>query len=377
MTDGLAKVNTALKAALDSSHDAAWTMPSAFYTDPDFTRLEVEHLFKKEWHCVGRIEEIAEKGQWMPYRLANEPLVITHGTDGKIRALSNVCRHRGTLIATEKGKGRRLLCPYHHWAYDMTGQLKAAPKIEERDGFTVKGCKLPEFRCETWMGFIYVNLEQDAAPFAPSVAELEAKIAPYHMEEMWLGYILEETWETNWKSMIDNYMEGYHLSPLHKTGLANLNPTDMCEHLTPGEHWFGYSVGFPEDLPRVTSGHPDCTKEQSNTCIMAMVQAGSGIGLGADYSSFLCLQPEGPDKVRYKAGVLFWGEWPQSAVDPAIELFQQTMEEDRSVLEPMMLGYASDHHAPGPLAPAPLEGNILDLARYVGRRLGPALDATA
>ena len=109
-----------------------------------------------------------------------------------------------------------------------------------------------------------------------NIADLEAMVAPYHMEEMWLGYIGEEVWETNWKSMIENYMEGYHLSPLHKTGLANLNPTDMCAHIPASEHWFGYTVGFPDDLPRVTPGHPSLTKEQSNTCIMAMVQPGSG-----------------------------------------------------------------------------------------------------
>ena len=377
MSEGLARVRSALTSAEQSSHDAGWTMPSAFYTDPDFHALELEHLFAKDWHCVGRVEEIAQSAQWFPYRLLNEPLVITHGTDGTIRALSNVCRHRGTLIAKEKGKGRRLLCPYHHWAYDLTGQLKAAPKIEERPGFAVKDCRLPSFPCEVWMGFIYVNLDQDAKPFAPQVADLEAMIGPYHMEDMWLGYTGEAVWETNWKSMIENYMEGYYLSPLHKSGLANLNPTDMCEHLEPQENWYGYSVGFPEDLPRVTAGDPGLTKHQSNTCIMAMVHPGNGIGLAADYSSYLCIQPEGTDKVRYKAGILFWGDaWPRSAVDRAVELFHQTMEEDRSVLEPMMIGYKSAHHAPGPIASVPLEGTILDLAKYAARRLGPVIDAS-
>ncbi len=378
MNDGLAQIGATLKKAQASGYDEAWTMPSAFYTNQAFHELELEHLFAKEWHCVGRVEEIAEAGQWFPYRLLNEPLVITHGSDDKIRALSNVCRHRGTLIAIEKGKGRRLLCPYHHWAYDLDGQLKAAPKIAEREGFKVKDCRLPEFPCELWMGFIYVNLDQNAKPFAPLIADLEARVAPYHMEEMWLGYTGEAVWETNWKSLIENYMEGYHLSPLHKSGLANLNPTDMCEHLPAGESWFGYAVGFPDDLPRVTPGHPDLTPEQSGTCIMVMMQPGNGIGLSADYSSYLCIQPEGTEKVRYKAGLLFWGDdWAQSAVDRAVELFHQTMEEDRSVLEPLMLGYKSAHHTPGPLSPAHLEGNILDLAKYVGRRLGAALDAAA
>jgi len=378
MAEVLAVVAAALADAAGRGHDRGRTMPAAFYTDADLLGLERAHLFAREWHCVGRIEEIAEPGQWMTYTLAGEPLVIVHGSDGTIRALSNVCRHRGTLICQGKGRGRRLTCPYHHWAYDLTGQLAAAPRMPETDQFRIADCRLPEFPCETWMGFVFVNLDAQAAPLAPRLADLEARVAPYHMEEMWLGHLEEEVWETNWKCLVENYMEAYHLSPLHRTTLANLNPTDMAEHLPPSEAWFGYAVGFPADLPRVTAGHPDLTGKQSDTCIMAMIAPGSGIGLAADYSSFLCLQPEGIDKVRYKAGVLFWGDdWPQSAVDRAVELFRATMEEDRSVLEPMMAGYRSRHHATGPLAPAHLEGPILDLAHYVGRRLGPVLKGHA
>ncbi len=378
MMDGLATVRAALRRALASSHHEARAMPAAFYIDPDLATLEVEHLFKKEWHCVGRVEEVAEPGGVMPYRLANEPLVIVHGRDGAIRALSNVCRHRGTIIVREKGRCHRLLCPYHHWAYELDGRLAAAPRIPERDDFRITDCRLPEFPCEVWMGFVYVNLDPAAGPLAPRLADLEALVAPYHMEEMWLGWLGEEVWETNWKAMVENYMEGYHLTPLHRNTLNNLNPTGLARHIPAGEHWFGYEVGFPEDLPRVTAGHPDLTKKQSDTCIMAMVQPGSGIGLAADYSSFLCLQPEGTDRVRYKAGILFWGDaWPQRAVDRAVELFHKTMAEDRSVLEPMMQGYRSSHHESGPLAPPSLEGPLLDLARYVGRRLLPAMGEVA
>ncbi|MBC6440561.1 MAG: hypothetical protein GDA49_09195 [Rhodospirillales bacterium] len=85
MTEGLARVKAALEGTLQSSHDRAWTMHADFYTAPDLLALEVEHLFKKEWHCVGRVEKLAGPGQFMPYRLAKEPMVITHGCDGVIR----------------------------------------------------------------------------------------------------------------------------------------------------------------------------------------------------------------------------------------------------------------------------------------------------
>lgn len=368
-------VKAALAQAARSDHDRAWTMPGAFYTDPVFLQLEQEILFGREWHCVGRLEEIAEPGSHMTYRLGKEPMVIVHGHDGRIRALSNICRHRGTLLVSGKGKGRRLVCPYHHWAYELDGRLAAAPQMPERPDFPIGECRLPEFPSEVWMGFVFVNPDTAATPLAPRLADLEPRIAPYHMEEMWLGHLAEEVWETNWKSFIENYMEAYHLTPLHRTTLNNLNPTGLAHHVPAGEHWFGYEVGFPEDVPRVTRGHPDLSPQQSATCLMMMVGPGTGIGLAADYSSFLCLQPEGTDRVRFKSGLLFWGDaWPQDAVDRAIALFDATMAEDRMVLEPMMAGYRSAHHVPGPLAPAHLEGPILDLAQYVARRLLPEIE---
>ena len=365
----------ALRDAARRGHDAARTMPAAFYTDPDFAALEAEHLFRREWQCVGRVEEVSEPGQYMTYRLGDEALVIVHGEDGRIRALSNVCRHRGTLIARDKGKARRLLCPYHHWAYDLTGQLTAAPNIPARPDFEVGACRLPAFPCETWLGFIFVCLDPDAAPLAPRLAALEARVRPYHLEDMWLGYLGEEVWDTNWKCVVENYMEAYHLSPLHRTTLAALNPTRLARHIPPEPAWFAYEVGFPADLPRVTRGHPDLSPDEADTCIMIMIGPGSGVGLAADYSSFLCIQPEGPDRARFKAGLLFWGDaWQPSDVTRATELFHATMAEDRMVIEAMMTGYRSRHHAPGPLAPAALEGPVLDLAHFVGRRLGPALE---
>ena len=355
MTVAVDAIAVALQDGAGRGHDRGRTMPAAFYTDPDFLALEREHLFAREWHCVGRVEEVAEPGQHMTYRLLDEPLVIVHGDDGCIRALSNVCRHRGTLIADGKGKGRRLVCPYHHWTYDLTGRLAAAPKITEREDFDVASCRLPEFPCEIWMGFVFVNLDLDAAPLAPRLADLESRIKPYHLEEAWLGLLDEEVWETNWKSLVENYMEAYHLTPLHRTTLNNLNPTGLARHMEPGDAWFGYEVGFPTDLPRVTRGHDDLTREQSDTCIMISVPPGTGIGLAADYSSFLCIQPEGVDRVRLKSGLLFFGDnWPQDAVDRAVQLFHDTMVEDRQMLEPLMVGYRSAHHQTGPLAPAHL-----------------------
>jgi phenylpropionate dioxygenase-like ring-hydroxylating dioxygenase large terminal subunit len=355
-------------------YERAWSMPRGFYTDPRVLALEAENLFLREWVCVGREEEVAKPGDYFVFRIWNESIVVMHGKDGKVRALSNVCRHRGALIARDRGNRSVLLCPYHNWSYDTLGRLAATPGIDARDDFDRKDCRLPEFSCTLWHGFIFVSLAEDPPALAPQLAGLEALIAPYHMAEMKVRYLTDEAWPVNWKCLVENFMEGYHLTPLHRETLHPVNPSRLCTHLPPGEGYFAYNAGFDPSLPRSQGGHPDLTDAEAGNCVMYAVPPGLVVGCAGDYSSFLCVQPETVDRVRVKMGLIFFGaDWPQDRVDWAVDLFQRTMSEDKAVLVELMQGLSSRHHQTGPLARADFEGPTWDFYRYLHRRLGTAL----
>ncbi len=352
-------------------YEQARSLPRGFYHDPAFLALEREQLFRRGWNCVGRREEIAKPGGYMAIRLCEEPIVLTHGEDGVIRALSNVCRHRGTVMASGKGSRRRIICPYHHWSYDGTGKLIAAPRMEQRPDFDQANCRLPEFACAEWQGFLFVSLASDPPPLLPRLAGLEDMIRPYHLEQAALRHISDEVWPVNWKFLIENYMEGYHLSALHLKTLHNVNPTKLCRHFPPGEAYFGYRAGFSPELPRTQKGHPDLTDNQRDDCVMFAVPPGLGVGCSSDYSSFICVQPETVESARVKIGLIFYGDgWPQNAVDNAIELFEKTMAEDKAILIGLNEGLKSRHHEPGPLAPRDFEGPIWDFYRFIARGIG-------
>ncbi|HEY2891789.1 MAG TPA: aromatic ring-hydroxylating dioxygenase subunit alpha [Dongiaceae bacterium] len=352
-------------------YEQARSLPRGFYHDPDFLALERERLFRRGWNCVGRREEIAKPGDYMAIRLCEEPIVLTHGEDGQIRALSNVCRHRGTVMASGKGNRRRIVCPYHHWSYDTKGKLIAAPRMEPRPDFDQANCRLPEFTCVEWQGFLFVSLAADPAPLLPALAGLEAMIQPYHLEQTALRHISEEVWPVNWKFLIENYMEGYHLSALHLKTLHNVNPTKLCRHFPPGEAYFGYRAGFSPDLPRSQKGHPDLNDNQRDDCVMFAVPPGLGVGCSSDYSSFICVQPETVESARVKIGLIFYGDgWPQHTIDTAIELFEKTMAEDKAILIGLNQGLKSRHYEPGPLAPRDFEGPIWDFYRFIARGIG-------
>jgi phenylpropionate dioxygenase-like ring-hydroxylating dioxygenase large terminal subunit len=355
-------------------YERAWSMPRGFYTDAEVLALEVDHLFLREWICVGRVEEVAEPGDFFVFRICDESIVVMCGQDRKVRAFSNVCRHRGALVASGKGHRKNLLCPYHNWTYDTLGRLVSAPEIGDRADFDRAKCRLPEFPCALWHGFIFVSLAADPQALAPRLAGLETLIAPYHMEQMTLRHLADEVWPVNWKCLVENFMEGYHLSPLHRETLHPVNPSRLCRHFPPGEAYFGYNAGFVPTLPRPQRGHPGLSDAEAANCVMYAVPPGLVVGCAGDYSSFLCIQPDSVDRVRVKMGLIFFGaDWPQERIDWAVDLFQRTMAEDKAVLIRLMQGLHSRYQQPGPLARADLEGPTWDFYKYLHRRLGDAM----
>lgn len=363
-------LRSAVSQAGNAAYDDAWSMPAAYYIDPDVLAREKEHLFGKEWICIGRAEEVAAPGDSMAFTLCDEPLVAVRGEDMKIRVFSNVCRHRGAILVEGRGRGKRLVCPYHHWSYHLDGQLAAAPRMDAHGSFDQAKCRLPEYAVEEWCGFLFTTLAVDPEPLAPRLEPLKALIGNYHMEEMKLRYVADEVWHTNWKCLIENFMEGYHLSPLHKTTLHPVNPTKLCTHFPAGDAYFGYNAGYSPDLPRSQKGHPDLTDAEADNCVMFAIPPGLVSGCGGDYSSFICIQPETVDRVRAKLGLIFYGDgWTDAEVEKAVVLFNDTMSEDKDILVGLMRGFAAKSYARGPLAPADFEGNVLDFYRYFSRRM--------
>lgn len=360
-----------LRSIRGKDYEQGFSLPGAFYTDPDWMQTECDELFLRDWFCVGRVEEVGKAGDFFSFDHVGQPILLVHGRDGVIRALANVCRHRGTVVASGSGNTRKFLCPYHHWAYDTTGQLLNAPHMESHQAFNMKDCRLKELSSETWQGFIFVNLNPRPANLKKELAPLEKIIRNYHLEEMSLRYLADEVWETNWKCLLENFMEGYHLTPLHRDTLHKVNPSRLCSHLKPGKRHFGYSVGFTSRLPADRIGHPDLSEKEMDTCVMFAMPPGLTVGIGSDYSSFLCLRPLTPSRVSVKMGLIFHGDhWSQQEVDNAIELFQHTMDEDKQVLLRVQQGLGSRFHQPGPLASRDLEGTIWDFYQYLAQNLG-------
>ena len=154
-------------------------------------------------------------------------------------------------VAEGCGKARNFVCPYHSWTYDLKGQLIAAPEMSRTADFQHATYGLKPIRCEDWLGFIAINLDNEAAPFGADLEELTEFISPWNLGEMVTAHerVYTTTWD--WKLMWENAIEGYHTSFLHRTSAGDSIPTAMSwvsEHLD-GRAWSDLHHPFADDLP--------------------------------------------------------------------------------------------------------------------------------
>jgi phenylpropionate dioxygenase-like ring-hydroxylating dioxygenase large terminal subunit len=201
----------------------ASTIPGAWYTDVRIAELERLNVFSKTWQLVARTSQLQKPGDFVSTRLAGEPVVVVHGTDGQLRAFYNVCRHHAAAVVTEAcGHSAMLQCPYHGWKYGLDGTLKGMPEFEGVEDFARADNGLVPIRVETWECFVFVNLDPEAVSLKAFLGGLVKRMAPLNIGQ--LHYFDRRTYDIhcNWKVFVDNYLDGgYHVPHLHK-GLSSV-----------------------------------------------------------------------------------------------------------------------------------------------------------
>lgn len=360
-----------LAALKQLPRDRARAMAGAFYTSPAFLELEREELFRKQWACVGHVGALASVGDYFTSELVDEPLLIVRDSPTGIRVLSNVCRHRGSPVAQGAGKAARFVCSYHGWTYALDGRLLASPLIREGAHFAKKSCALPQFASEVWQGYIFVNLDGLAPPLAAALSPIEPYIRNYHPAEQHFLYEAEEVWNTNWKCLVENFMEGYHLSPLHAKTLHPVTPTALCEKLPDSPAFTGYRANFHADCPARGPFHPDLTLQERRSDVFYCVYPSFVVGFCPHFTLYMCVRPLTVDTLAVRWGLTGVANDRQApVVQDYLRLCKAFCEEDRLQLERLTKGLKSRAYAPGPLAPEDFEGTIRDIWQYFMRRLG-------
>src|SRR4051812_17449917 len=155
----------------------ASTLPKHFYLGGDVFERERDQIFGRTWQLVARLDDLARPGDFVPATILDEPIVITHGTDGVLRGFYNVCRHRAGQVALSKGNRKSLQCRYHGWTYGLDGSLRACPEMEDTENFDKADFGLLPVRVERWGPFVFANLNADAPALLDTMDSIPVEVA--------------------------------------------------------------------------------------------------------------------------------------------------------------------------------------------------------
>jgi phenylpropionate dioxygenase-like ring-hydroxylating dioxygenase large terminal subunit len=370
MRDDFSDPVAALRANVNTPFAEAHAMPPSVYSSAIFLDAEIEHVFKKDWYCVGRAQTLAKAGDYVTAELAGQPIIVLRDQQGQLRGLSNVCLHRMSTLLEGRGSINRITCPYHAWTYDLQGQLRGAPAMTQNDGFCKDNYALPVIRCEEWLGWVFVTLNAAAPAVCDKLQAVEGLIENYNMTNYAETFYEEHVWNTNWKVLAENFMESYHLPVCHAGTIGGLSKLEdmVCP---PGLPAFNYHTILKDDSLRIAMAHPSNTrlkgKERRTTFLLAIYPS-LLITLTPGYFWYLSLHPQTAGKVHIRFGGGMSNDYADDA--DAHENFKALKAlldavnlEDRGCTEKVYRGLCSDMAAPGHLSH--LERPNYDFAHYL------------
>lgn len=233
-------------ARVSTSGRPAFGLPNWYYTDPAVLDRELATLFRRSWQIVGREMALGAAGDYLTCTIGGEPLVVLRNKAMQLRALHNVCAHRGMRLAEGAGNCKRLTCPYHSWAYDLDGRLQAVPYAERMPtGFDKSDVHLAPAQVDTWGGFVFVNLDPEAESLRGSLGEMVERWEAYCSDWDALQEVkrLAFNEQCNWKIFMENATDYYHIPFIHQ---KSLRMPPVFENGASGQH-FMLTTATPEE----------------------------------------------------------------------------------------------------------------------------------
>ncbi len=217
---------TASHSAVDNleSQKKRLGLSGSCYFDDGFLGNEKEHLFDKTWQFVGHESALSNPGDYFTVDFMGEQLIVIRTDENELKALHNVCSHRGAKILDGKGHcGNNIRCPYHFWVFDFKGHLKGMHRSQLFSTLDKSKAGLKSMHLDTWRGLIFIKLDgSDGEDLMTYLAGFPEHLGEY--EYPWEELQEVDRWSydepVNWKFFVENYSESYHLTTVHAQSLG-------------------------------------------------------------------------------------------------------------------------------------------------------------
>lgn len=198
-------------------------VPASRYTSPAFLRCEWERMWTRVWLLAGWERDVTEPGQFATFEIGPESILLVRGEDRRVRAFYNVCQHRGNRLCHKSlGQVSHFVCRFHRWQYELDGALRSIQDEESFPAVPRDRLGLREIACDTWGGFVWINMDPRAEPLRDYLGELPSLLAPYRFERQHLFQDVTVELDCNWKACVDGFNETYHVYGTHPQIVAYL-----------------------------------------------------------------------------------------------------------------------------------------------------------
>lgn len=363
-------------------------LPRAAYVDPAVLDWERAHVFRG-WVCVGRSSDLPQPSGLAAFGAGAGSVLLARDTTGTLRGFENACRHRGHELlpcgASSEGP-KAIVCPYHAWAYNLDGSLRAAPRFGESEHFEATDHGLFVVPVMEWHGWVFADPSGGAGDFTRHAGGLDRVLGGYDLSTLHTMATHEYDVAANWKVVIENYQECYHCPMIHPE-LCKVSPPHSGANLDSDGAWVGGWMELEEGVETMSldgrsDGAPiarlDEHEHEQRRVMYVAVLPNLLISLHPDYVMTHLLTPVAPDLTRVRCSWAFPPEaLERDGFDPsyAVDFWDLTNRQDWAACESVQRGMRSPHYRPGPLAP--VEDAVYQFAtqmarRYLGGATAPA-----
>ena len=190
-------------------------VPPTQYTGKDVLAAEYSRLWPRVWQMACREDEIPEVGDHILYEIGDRSLIVVRSAADEVRALYNVCLHRGRQLRDCPGRVAKFRCPFHGFTWALDGQLQETPTPWDFPHVTDGSFRLPEARVGRWGGFVFVNFDQAAPPLETYLEDIPSIFERWPMEARYTAAHVARPIACNWKLAVEAFVESFHVTDTH------------------------------------------------------------------------------------------------------------------------------------------------------------------
>jgi Rieske 2Fe-2S family protein len=355
-----------------------------FYNTQEVYARDMDMLLGR-WTCAGHVSEVSKPGDFLVTGLGPESAIVARNPDGSLKAMANVCRHRGSRVCvTPRGHAMALTCPYHGWTYHLDGRLRRAPEMPE--GFDPSAHGLAPLPIAVIGGLIFVAFAGNPPSLDKAAPALEQMTRRFGWETAKVAARKTYGVDSNWKLALENYHECYHCGPAHpefsvlhalaRPGNRKIAARDVEAWGPAPDGREVYRVMHSALADGMLTGSRDGkliaplmdTGSEGGECVFAELGMLSAFLAYADYGVIYRFIPCGVLRTEMEVIWLVRGDADEGRdYDPAILtwLWDVTSLADKKIIERNQAGVLSRFYRPGPFSRME-PGTRQYVERYVG-----------